>query len=72
MIAQIENIIERVSLLPLNQQSDLAYFWEQDLNSEIKFDNKIAMTVDKLMDIANSALDEYAAGKTINKGFDQL
>jgi hypothetical protein len=72
MIVQLENIIERVNILPMNQQNDLAYFWQQDLDSEIKFDSKISMTADKLMDIANNALNEFVTGKTINKGFDQL
>lgn len=72
MITQIENIMERVNLLPIKQQNDLAYFWEQDLDSEIKFDTKISLTAEKLSSIANSALDEFTSGKTFNKGFDQL
>ncbi len=72
MIAQIENIIQIVSRMPINQQNDLAFFWKQDLESEIKFDTKISLTADKLLDLANFALKEFSEEKTINMGFDKL
>ncbi len=72
MIAQMENVMQRVSTLPINQQSDIAYFWEQDLESEIGFDAKIAQTVGKLSDLASKALGDFADGKTLKMGFDKL
>ena len=65
MIAQMENVMQRVSTLPINQQTDIAYFWEQDLESEIGFDAKIDQTVGKLADLANKALSDFADAKTL-------
>ncbi len=65
MIAQMENVMQRVSTLPINQQTDIAYFWEQDLESEIVFDAKIDQTVGILADLANKALSDFADAKTL-------
>lgn len=72
MTAQMEKVIERVSDLSDSQQDDLAFFWVQDLESEIGFDAKISETASKLAVLANKALAEFDSGKTINIGFDKL
>jgi predicted HAD superfamily hydrolase len=72
MIAQMEKVMQKVSTLPINQQTDIAYFWEQDLEGEIEFDAKIAQTVGELSDLASKALADFADGKTLKIGFDKL
>jgi len=72
MIAQMENVMQKVSTLPINQQSDIAYFWEQDLEGEIGFDAKIAQTVGDLSELASKALADFTNGKTLKMGFDKL
>jgi hypothetical protein len=68
----MQNIMEKVQNLPSEFQSNLAFFWEQELESEMGFDNKISNTADKLKKIADQAILEFNKGETINIGFDKL
>ena len=72
MIAELEKVMKRVNQLPVSEQNNIAFFWEQDLDSELEFDNKILNSIDKLRVLAQDALNEFHNGKTINKGFDEL
>jgi hypothetical protein len=72
MLAQVENLFNKVSSLPEVLQANLAVFWSDDIENEINFDNRIYETSDKLKILAQEALNDYKQDKTLEKGFDEL
>ncbi len=72
MTVQAKKLFEKVSLLPEEEQNNLAFFWSSELENESGFDRKLYDTADKLSLLAREALNEYRSGNTENKGFDEL
>ena len=72
MLKQMENVISKVNKLPEDEQLRIAYFWEQELDSESDFDSKILNSVDKLSILAKAAIEEFEHGETVEKGFHEL
>jgi hypothetical protein len=72
MLAQVENLFNRVNSLPEDLQINLAFFWDEEIEQEINFDKRISETSDKINILAQEALNEFKTGKTIEKGFDEL
>lgn len=68
----MQNIINKVNNLPIHQQIDCAFFWEQELENELGFDEKLFKDTDKLSVLAANAVLEFEKGETVEKGFDEL
>jgi hypothetical protein len=65
MIAELEKVMKRVNQLPVSEQNNIAFFWEQDLDSELEFDNKILNSIDQLRVLAQDALNEFHNGTKV-------
>jgi hypothetical protein len=72
MVETLEKVFDRVEKLPEDVQTNLAIFWNQELEEELGFDEKLASTADKLAGLVNEAIAEYKSGNTIQKGIDEL
>jgi hypothetical protein len=49
----------KVNGLPEELQENLAVIWNEDIENEINFDNRIYESLDKLSILAKEALTEY-------------
>lgn len=63
---------EKASLLPPLVQNQIARDWLNDIEEELKWDETISKTQDKLAILAQKALKEYKRGTTKKMGFDKL
>ena len=63
---------EKASLLPEDLQDALARELMDELAWESRWDKTLSESVGDLDDIAGKALNEYHAGQTQEKGFDEL
>jgi hypothetical protein len=72
MEAELKAVFDKVSNLDSKMQSDLAFFWGQELENEINFDNKLSSTISSLKELANNAILDFKNGNTVSKGFDEL
>jgi hypothetical protein len=72
MVETLEKVFDRVEKLPEDVQTNLAVFWNQELEEEFGFDEKLTNTADRLSDLVNEAIEEYRSGNTIQKGIDEL
>jgi hypothetical protein len=72
MTYQVEKLFNRINTLPEELQENLVFFWSDDIENELNFDNRISETSDKLIILAQKALDEFSQSRTYEKGFDEL
>jgi len=72
MNKQFEAFFNQVESLPEEVKNNLLFFWNDDIQNEREFDKDIYNTADRLSVLADGALNDYKAGKTITKGFDEL
>jgi hypothetical protein len=72
MTYQVENLLKRINTLPEELQENLVFFWNEDIENELNFDNRISETSDKLIILAQKALNEFRQGRTYERGFDEL
>ncbi len=63
---------EKASTLPDDLQDALARELMEELAWEAKWDKTLSEPTADVDDLAAKALDEYRAGRTHEKGFDQL
>ncbi|MBM2816446.1 MAG: hypothetical protein HW421_3208 [Ignavibacteria bacterium] len=72
MLAQVENLFNKVDSLPEELQNNLVFYWNEDIENELNFDKSIFETSAQLKIMAQEALNEYNSGNTLEKGFDEL
>ena len=72
MTKLLAQAFEKASTLPENLQDALARELMEELTWEAKWDKTLSEPMADLDDLAGKALDEYRAGRTHEKGFDQL
>ena len=63
---------EKASKLPPEAQDDIARQILEDLVAESKWDETLAGSQDQLEKLAEQALAEFKAGRTLEMGFDEL
>jgi len=68
----LDSLFQKASALPPALQDDLARQWLAELDDEGLWDEKFAGTPDVIDNLAEQALREHAAGKSVNKGMDEI
>jgi len=72
MTSLLRKAFDRASQLPQNLQDQIAQGLLEEIEGELKWDETLAGSEDFLEKLANKALQEFEAGKTVQKGFDEL
>jgi len=72
MTRLLEKAFEQAERLPQILQDEVAEQLLEDIEGELKWDNTLAESQDKLAKLADQALEEYRAGRTKKMGFDEL
>lgn len=72
MSTRIEQIIQRVSTLPIDIQDEIAKQWLEDIDNEVGWQRTLQQPQDKLSKLAQEALRQSSQGKTLTKGFDEI
>jgi hypothetical protein len=72
MVKNMQNVLDKLQKLPGQQQETISFFWEQELDEELGFDEKLENSIDILQALADKAVNEHIQLKTIQKGFDSI
>ncbi|MFM8330605.1 MAG: hypothetical protein ACKN9T_02855 [Candidatus Methylumidiphilus sp.] len=72
MTSLLEQAIQRVAILPVDIQNEIAEQWLEDIENEIGWQRTLQQPQEKLSELARNALQQSAQGKTVKKGFDEL
>jgi len=72
MTKLLAQAFEKASMLPEEIQDALARELMEGLMWESQWDKTLSDSVGSLDEVAGKALDEYRAGRTKEKGFDEL
>ncbi len=72
MTSLLKKAFDKASQLPQNLQDQIAQGLLEEIEWELKWDETLAGSEDLLEKLANKALQEFEAGKTVEKGFDEL
>ena len=72
MTKLLAKAFEEASKLPQNLQEEVAERLLEDIAGEAKWNATLARNQDKLERLADKALEEYRAGRTVEMGFDEL
>ena len=72
MSSRLEQVVQRVSTLPIEIQDEIAEQWFEDIENEIGWQRTLQQPQDKLSKLANEALLQSSQGKTLVKGFDEI
>lgn len=72
MTKLLAQAFEKASQLPGNLQDDLARALLDELTWEVRWDQALAESSDKLDRMAEKAIEDYQAGRTKEIGFDEL
>ena len=72
MTELLAKAFEEASELPASLQDELAREILEGLVGENKWDETLARTQDRLEELADEALAELRAGRTVEMGFDEL
>lgn len=72
MTSLLKKAFDKASQLPPNLQDQIAQDLLEEIEWEFKWDETLAGSEDLLEKLANKALQEFEAGKTVRKGFDEL
>ena len=63
---------KKASKLPKNLQEEIAKQLLEDIEGELKWDETLFKSHDKLEKLANKAIEEFKSGRTKQMGFDKL
>ena len=72
MSSRLEQVVQRVSTLPIEIQDEIAEQWLEDIENEIGWQRTLQQPQDKLSKLALEALRQSSQGKTLAKGFDEI
>jgi hypothetical protein len=72
MTELLSKAFEQAVKLPQTLQDEIAEQLLEDIEGELKWDETLAKSHDKLAKLANQALKEFKAGRTQKMGFDEL
>jgi len=72
MTSRLEQVVQRVSTLPIEIQDEIAEQWFEDIENEIGWQKTLQQPQDKLSKLAQEALRQSSQGKTLVKGFDEI
>lgn len=72
MTELLARAFEHASGLPDDRQDELARQILEDVMGESKWDKTLAHSQDQLGKLADQALEEFRAGRTLEMGFDEL
>jgi hypothetical protein len=72
MSSRLEQVVQRVSTLPIEIQDEIAEQWFEDIENEIGWQRTLQQPQDKLSKLAQEALRQSSQGKTLVKGFDEI
>jgi len=72
MSSRLEQVVQRVSTLPIEIQDEIAEQWFEDIENEIGWQRTLQQPQDKLSELAQEALRQSSQGKTLVKGFDEI
>jgi hypothetical protein len=72
MTSLLKQAFDKASQLPQDLQDQIAQDLLEEIEWELKWDETLAGSEDLLERLANKALQEFEAGKTVQKGFDEL
>lgn len=68
----LQSLIDKATALPADLQERFAQQWLEELEDEQLWDAKFARSQDQLEAMAKKALDNFHAGKTVAKGWDEI
>ncbi len=68
----LQSLIDKATALPADLQERFAGQWLAELEDEQLWDEKFARSQDQLEAMARKARENYRAGKTIAKGWDEI
>jgi hypothetical protein len=72
MTSLLKEAFEKASRLPPDLQDQIAQHLLDEIEWEFKWDKTLASSDDLLEKLANKAIKDFEAGKTHQKGFDEL
>ncbi len=72
MTELLSKAFEQAVKLPQTLQDEIAEQLLEDIEGELKWDETLAKSHDKLAKLADQALKEFKAGRTQKMGFDEL
>ena len=72
MTTLLQQAFEKAAQLPTELQDQLAQEVLEDIAGELQWDSTFARSEDLLETMAEKALREFDAGKTLPQGFDEL
>ena len=72
MTSLLKKAFDKASQLPLALQDQIAQGLLEEIEWELKWDETLTGSERLLEKLANEALAEFEAGKTVQKGFDEL
>jgi len=68
----LESVFQKAANLSPETQDTLARQWLAELEDQQQWDEAFAKSADAIDAMAEQALREHAAGRTVQKGFDDL
>ncbi|MBF0529337.1 MAG: hypothetical protein HQK55_08720 [Deltaproteobacteria bacterium] len=71
MTALLQKVLERAASLPASFQEQMAEEWLEEIEWELKWDQTLAESHAILEKMAHEGVQEFEAGKTHLKGFDE-
>ncbi len=72
MTELLSKAFEQAVKLPQTLQNEIAEQLLEDIEGELKWDETLAKSHDKLAKLADQALKEFKTGRTQKMGFDEL
>ncbi|MCK4605273.1 MAG: hypothetical protein KAU41_11405 [Deltaproteobacteria bacterium] len=72
MTELLSKAFEQAVKLPQTLQDEIAEQLLEDIEGELKWDETLAKSHDKLAKLADQALKEFKTGRTQKMGFDEL
>ncbi len=72
MTELLTRVIKKVDKLPKEIQNEIARSLLEDIEGELKWDETLKKSSDKLKKLADNALDNFKEGRTQEKGFDEV
>lgn len=68
----LSKAIDKAKILPAQIQDKIAVDWLEDIENELKWQNELSNSQDKIDVLVQDALRESDEGKTFKKGFDEI
>jgi hypothetical protein len=72
MTKLLKKVFEQAEKLSPTLQDEIAAQLLEDIEGELKWDETLAKSHDKLAKLADQALEDFKAGRTKKMGFDEL